>query len=75
MRSLIVLLTASLAACSGLPPETLPLLQGGEAVTGVTIAFDMHDSPNPSGTFVWPRRSVVQGPSLGVGAQKHKGWE
>ena len=27
------------------------------------------------GAFVWPRRSVVQGPTFGLGAQMHEGWK
>ena len=41
MRLLLLVTAASLTACSGLPPETLPALKGGEVVTGVTLAFDM----------------------------------
>ena len=47
MRLLLLVAAASLTACSGLPPETLPALKGGEVVTGVTLAFDMQNRLNP----------------------------
>ncbi|HEX8387243.1 MAG TPA: hypothetical protein VF576_13715 [Rubricoccaceae bacterium] len=41
MRPLALALAATLSACSGLPPDTLVPLGGGEVVSGVNVAVDL----------------------------------
>lgn len=43
----LLVVTLVFAGCSGLPPDTLIPLQGGESVVGVSLGVDLDGRPNP----------------------------
>ena len=62
----LVLACLALAACSGLPPETLTPLQGGEGVAGATVAVDLGQILSPE-VSVWFGFGLGRGVDVAVG--------
>ena len=65
MRPLL-LLAVAVAGCSGLPPDTLVPLQGGEGAAGLTLAVDLDGAPNPD-VNVWVAAGLGGGVDAALG--------
>lgn len=62
-----ILLTAVLfSGCSGVPPETLIPLQGGETAGGLTLGVDLNGKPNPD-IGMWFSGGLGRGVDASVG--------
>ncbi len=62
-----------LAGCSGLPPDTLVPLQGGETAGGVALAVDLGGAPNPD-VSLWAGFGLGRGVDLAVGGDLPMGF-
>ena len=66
LATLAALSAVLLAGCSGLPPETLVPLQGGEAAAGLSLGVDLDGTPNPD-VGVWAGVGLGRGVDAAVG--------
>lgn len=66
MRAALLPFSLALAACSGMPPDTLPSLERGQVVAGVNLAFDLATPKSPD-VAGWFGAGVGAGVDLAVG--------